>query len=75
MIWQPRRNQKVRINYKDKSMPLQDETGKVIAVGKGKGPKNALIFFSDPLATVWHHAIIPRGNLNEIITLLKPVMP
>ena len=65
MIWHPKIGQEVFINYKDKSMPCQGETGEVVAVGNGKGPKNALVLFADSLCAIYYFDVIPRGNLNE----------
>ena len=64
MIWQPKKNQRAKINYKDKSMPCQGLEGRVVAVGSGKGPKNVLVFFR---YDVKFYEVIPRGNLNEIM--------
>jgi hypothetical protein len=60
MIWQPKIGQRVKVNYKDKSMPLQGVNGVVVAVG-GKKPKNALI----GILPIWFE-VVPRGNLNMV---------
>ena len=68
MIWQPRPGQRVRLNYKDKSMPHQGKEGKVVTVASGKGPRNVLIRLcdADRELSEWEYLfyeIIPRGNL------------
>jgi hypothetical protein len=62
MIWQPKIGQRIKINYKDKSMPLQGVNGMVVAVGKK--PKNALI----RILPIWFE-VVPRGNLNQRKTI------
>ena len=57
MIFHPKPGQKVKINYKDKSMPFQGITGKILAVANNKGPRNVLVMSTRFLV------IIPRGNL------------
>jgi len=56
MIWQPKIGQRVKINYKDKTMPYQGLDGEVVAVAIGK-IKNALVKFPQGVC------VIPRGNL------------
>ena len=66
MIWQPKTGQLVKINYKDKSMPLQGKHCQVKAVGSGPGPKNVLviIFNRECLPDYdWYFKVVPRGNL------------
>ena len=61
MIWQPKPGQRVRINYKDKSMPYQGCSGIVVAVGRGI--KNAQVRFPTSLNERLRVCVIPRGNL------------
>lgn len=61
MIWQPRKGQSVRLNYKDKSLPWQGSYGIVRVVGNGKGPKNVLVE-----TKIQHFVVIARGNLNAL---------
>ena len=61
MIWQPKKGQWVKVNYKDKSMPLQGQKCIVRAVGNGSGPKNVLVE-----TKIQRFNIVPRGNLNAI---------
>jgi hypothetical protein len=64
MIWQPKVGQEAVINYKDKSMPLQGIRGEIVAVGNGRGPKNALVKWTIFIVPVYD--VVPRGNLNAI---------
>ena len=63
MIWHPLYDQVVRVNYKDKSMPLQGRYGTVVAVGRGPGPKNVLVRSSMRDQRGYYYFVIPRGNL------------
>lgn len=56
MLANPKPGQKVQINYKDKTMPLQGKKGEVQIVGKGK-PRNHGIKIDGTLY------VIPCGNL------------
>jgi ribosome recycling factor len=60
MILHPKRYQKIRVNYKDKTMPLQDREGLVISYSTGPGPRNILITVYD------QYVVVPRGNLMEV---------
>jgi len=64
MIWQPKPGQKVRINYKNKGMPLQDAEGTVLFAAKGRGPQNVLVKFIGIHTDIFE--ILPKGNLNAI---------
>jgi len=71
MIWQPKTGQLVKINYKDKSMPLQGKDCQVEAVGSGPGPKNVLVIIFNRAPRFeygWRLEVVPRGNL--ITTIL-----
>ena len=66
MIWQPKTGQLVKINYKDKSMPLQGKDCQVEAVGRGPGPKNVLVIIFNRAPHFeygWRFEVVPRGNL------------
>ena len=60
MIWKPKTGQRVRLNYKNKTMLHQGKTGTVsiCTVGRG-GPVNALVRLDDGTLIV-----VPRGQLN-----------
>ena len=69
MIWQPKIGQRVRVHYRmsaQKSMVHQGMYGKVMAVSKGPGPRNVMVFFGH--FVMRPREIIPRGNLVAIMT-------
>ena len=60
MIREPKIGMKVKLNYRDKSMPYQGEIGIIKVIGKMI--KNCLILVEKTNVKV----VVPRGNLNEI---------
>ena len=60
MIRHPKKGQRVRIHYAARyaaSMPWNGKTGRIVTVGTGKAPRNALV-------DTGHGAVVvPRGNL------------
>lgn len=72
MIFHPRVGQEVKIRYRQSLRPLSkfhNMTGRVLQVGKGKGPVNVLVGIS---VLRWHpgtpdiQVVVPRGNLFAI---------
>lgn len=59
MGWHHRPRDRVRLNYRDKTLPHQGKPATVlIRPGRGKGPKNYLVQLDDG-----PRVVVPGGNL------------
>lgn len=70
MIWSPKIGQKVKVHYRRSAqqyMKYHGFYGRVLVVGSGAGPKNALViveFANNKRKTF--EVVVPRGNLVAI---------
>ncbi len=58
MIKEPKIGMKVKLNYRNKSMPYQGQMGIIKVIGRGI--KNCLVLIENK------KVVVPRGNLNEV---------
>ncbi len=60
MIWSPKPGQRVQLWYRQSAagaMPHHGQSGNVMCVGSGRGPRNAAVRLDGEVV------VVPRGNL------------